>query len=91
VYGAVPPLAWRVCEYAVPTVTTGSVGILIVNALGATTTLIAADVARFGLLLSLTVVVKLEVPLTLGVPEITPVDESRLSPAGKLPALIDHL
>jgi hypothetical protein len=33
--------------------------------------------------------VKLKVPLTVGVPEITPL--LRLIPAGKLPELIDHV
>jgi hypothetical protein len=69
----------------------GSVGIVIVKELGATTTLIAAEVVRFGLLLSLTVVVKVEVPLALGMPEIWPLDESRFRPAGSFPEEMSHL
>jgi hypothetical protein len=42
------------------------------------------------LLLSVTVAVKEEVPLTDGVPEIAPVDDVSVSPAGKLPEVIDH-
>jgi hypothetical protein len=34
--------------------------------------------------------VKPEVPLTVGVPEITPVDD-RVKPAGRLPEAIDQL
>ena len=41
--------------------------------------------------LSLTVAVKLEVPLVVGVPEMIPVVAARESPAGRLPAVIDHV
>jgi hypothetical protein len=41
--------------------------------------------------LSFTVAVKLEVPLALGVPEMVPVVAARVSPAGRLPELIDHV
>jgi hypothetical protein len=44
-----------------------------------------------GLPPSLTVTVTLLVPLALGVPEISPVAEARLRPAGRLPAVTDHL
>lgn len=50
-----------------------------------------ADLDWAGLLLSVTVAVKLEVPVVLGVPEIAPVVAARVSPAGRLPALIDHV
>ena len=30
-------------------------------------------------------------PAVVGVPEITPVDEFRVNPAGKVPELIDHV
>jgi len=44
-----------------------------------------------GLPPSLTVTVKLLVPLAVGVPEIRPVAEARLSPAGRLPLLTDQV
>ena len=52
---------------------------------------VAADGVWAGLLLSLTVALKLDVPLAVGVPEITPVVAARLSPAGRLPEVIDHV
>jgi len=48
-----------------------------------------ADLA--GLSLSRTVAVKLAVPLVVGVPEIAPVEDARVSPAGSLPELMDQL
>ena len=51
---------------------------------------IVADVDCAGLSASVTVAVKVDVPLVVGVPEIMPVLAARLSPAGRLPALIDH-
>jgi hypothetical protein len=32
-----------------------------------------------------------KLPFPVGFPEITPVDDARLSPAGRLPELIDHV
>jgi hypothetical protein len=52
---------------------------------------VAADLVWSGLPLSLTVAVKLEVPVAEGVPEITPVVAARVSPAGSLPEVIDQL
>jgi hypothetical protein len=43
------------------------------------------------LLLSVTVVVKVEVPVAVGVPEMVPVVAARVRPAGRLPELIDHV
>ena len=65
---------------------------VIVSALpDVTITVIEAEAARLGLLLSLTVAVKVEVPFAAGIPEIVPDDGSRLSPAGSLPEVTDHL
>jgi hypothetical protein len=44
-----------------------------------------------GLLLSTTVVVKVEVPVLVGVPEIVPVEGVRVSPAGRPPEVIDQV
>jgi hypothetical protein len=51
----------------------------------------AADFVWTGLLLSLTVTVKLDVPLVVGVPEITPLLAESVNPAGRLPLLMDHV
>ncbi len=51
---------------------------------------IPTDLVWEGLPLSVTVVVKLKVPLPVGVPEMTPVDD-RLRPAGRLPEAIDQV
>jgi len=48
------------------------------------------DLVSAGVLLSVTVAVKLLVPLAVGVPEIAPVGE-RVRPAGRLPAVSDHV
>ena len=40
---------------------------------------------------SLTVMVKLNVPLAVGVPEISPVEAFSVNPAGSDPALTDHV
>jgi hypothetical protein len=68
----------------------GRVADVIVNWVGVITISVVADVAWAGLLLSVTVAVKVELPLTVGMPEITPVVEARVSPAGSLPDAIDQ-
>jgi hypothetical protein len=42
-------------------------------------------------LASITCTVKVLVPAPVGVPEITPVLEAKVNPAGKLPAVMDHV
>lgn len=87
-----PPLAVIELEYAAPTVPDASV-VPTVNAVGvgaATTIDSLTDCVCAGLPASVTVAVKLLVPVAVGVPEISPVVEDRLSPAGRLPAEIDH-
>ena len=67
---------------------------MIVNAGGAgaaTAIESATDLLCAGLPASVTVTVKLDVPLELGVPVIRPVPPFRLSPAGRLPAVIDQV
>ena len=49
------------------------------------------DVDRAGLLLSTTVAVKEKVPLMVGVPEIIPVVDASVNPAGRPPELMDHV
>jgi hypothetical protein len=44
-----------------------------------------------GLPESVTPIIKLDVPLVVGVPDITPFCSDRASPAGRLPDVIPHL
>ena len=76
-----------------PTVAEGSVEEVIARVLGALAVIaidIEADCVWTGLLLSFTVTVKFAVPLAVGLPEIAPL-LARLSPAGRLPELIDQV
>jgi len=58
----------------------------------ATTIEVCADcIWAVGVPLSVTVAVKLKVPLAEGVPEIVPELAARVSPAGRLPAVIDQV
>jgi hypothetical protein len=52
---------------------------------------VATDCVCTGLPLSVTVAVKLDTPVTDGVPEIVPVVAARVNPAGRLPDVIDHV
>lgn len=61
------------------------------GAAAATVIEVAADLAWEGSLLSVTVAVKLEVPVAVGVPEIVPLVAARVNPVGRLPELIDHV
>jgi hypothetical protein len=58
--------------------------------LGATTILVLTDKECVGLPLSVTVAIKVDVPLVVGTPEMTPVDGVRVRLAGRLPEVIDH-
>jgi len=51
----------------------------------------ATDLVWAGLPLSLTVAVKLVVPVADGIPEMMPVVAASVRPAGRLPTLIDHV
>jgi hypothetical protein len=89
-YGVVPPDAFRVCEYAVPTVTDVRAGVAIVRGLLATEMVNGWEVVCTGWLWSFRFTVKLATPLVVGVPEIVPVDESE-RPAGRLPDTINQV
>lgn len=87
-----PPVAVMGFEYAVPAVPEGSVAV-IVNAGGAaaaTTIERLTDLVCAGLPASVTVAVKLVVPVAVGAPEISPVAGVRASPAGRLPVVMDQ-
>ena len=59
---------------------------VIARVAGATINEKATDLVCAGLPASVTVTVKPNAPVAVGVPEIRPVVEARLSPAGRLPA-----
>jgi hypothetical protein len=81
----VPPVADIWLEYAMLAVPETSEA-EIVNAGGATTSeRLLTDLVCAGLDESVTVKDRLVVPLAVGVPEIKPVDEFRLSQEGRLP------
>ena len=80
-----PPVAVMEFEYPVFTVAEGSVA-LIVNAevLAAATAIDrVTDLVCTGLDESATLKVTLDVPVPVGVPEIRPVEEAKVSPAGR--------
>ena len=89
VYGVVPALACSVVEYAVPTVPPGSDVVVTIGGCAATVILKALVPVLFAA--SFTCIVNDAVPAVVGVPEMTPVDATRLSPAGSVPALTVQL
>jgi hypothetical protein len=74
----------------VPEGTDEEVIVRVAGEAAATTIEAATDFVWAGLPLSVTVAVKLDVPLAVGVPEIAPLTD-RLRPAGRLPEVIDQL
>ncbi len=52
---------------------------------------VTADFVCTGSLLSLTVTVKVEIPLVVGVPAIVPVVAPNVNPAGNVPDVIDQV
>jgi len=75
----------------VPTVPDRRVGAAIASGVGEMTTDAVVEADCTGMLPSVTVAVKVEVPLVVGVPEIAPVEDVRVSPAGSVPEVIDHM
>ena len=71
--------------------TEGNAEAVRVSSVGETTIDIAADLVWIGELLSLTLAVKLPVPIAVGVPEMTPVTAEIERPAGRLPEAIDQV
>lgn len=94
VYAGVPPLACNVRAYAVPSVPDGNDNVVIVSELAplaATAIDSTADAVCAGFPESVTRIVKLEVPLATGVPEITPVDAASVKPRGRAPDVSDQV
>jgi len=87
-YGGVPPVAAKLCEYAVPTVPFGR-GDAVVIASGGGSTVRANDFVVICDALSRTWTVKFAVPAVLGVPVITPAADN-VRPAGGVPDVTDH-
>ena len=87
-YGPVPPLTISVSEYAVFTSPNGGAGKLRAGA-----AMMISVVAWVALcpLASVTLIVKLDVPTAVGVPDRVPVDEPRVIPAGSVPLLTDQV
>jgi hypothetical protein len=67
------------------------VNAVIVSGVAATTTVTDADCVCTGLPLSCTLAVKVDTPLVVTVPEITPVDGTMDRPAGNCPDEMDHV
>ena len=74
-----------------PTVTEGSEGEARVSVDAATVIVNAVDVDCSGLPLSFTDAVKVATPPVVGKPEITPVADARVRPAGSAPEVMDHV
>ena len=90
VYGVVPPVAVRVCEYATPCWPLGKEVELIESAGAATSIERLVVLEAAGDPESVTLTMKLTLPAVVGVPLIRPVDALRVRPAGRLPAMIDQ-
>src|SRR4029077_11302824 len=86
-YGVVPPLACSIVEYAVPAVPPGNDVLVTVGGCAAAATAILKAFVPVLFAASFTCTVNDAVPAVVGVPEITPVDATRLNPAGNVPAL----
>lgn len=95
-YGKTPPVALNDCEYPAVEVPEGSVGELVIVSVGSPPDpeLILIERAFDAdtlATLSLTRIVKLKVPATDGVPEISPLFAFKVSPVGIEPVGIDQL
>lgn len=88
VYGGNPPVAFSPCEYGAPTEAGGNDDEVVMLRTGA---LIASDRAALADadMLSVTLTVKLDEPVAVGVPLIIPA--ARLNPGGSDPLATDHV
>ncbi len=88
VYGGDPPATPSICEYARPAVPAGRDDVVIVSGGGliVNETAAASDLP----VVSATFTVKLADPAVAGVPEIVPAAD-KLNPAGRDPAVTDHV
>ena len=91
VYDGLPPVAVIGAEYATPSVPEGNAPVVMISGEGAMTNEIVADLVWTGLEESVTVAVTFTVIAVVGVPEMMPVLVARVSPAGRLPEVMDQL
>ncbi len=84
-------MARKVALYATPTVADGRELVVIESAAGATVSVSACVLLAGVVAESRTWTVKLNVPGVVGVPDITPVFEFRVTPAGSAPLEIDQV
>jgi hypothetical protein len=89
-YGAVPPETPMVALYGTPTVAPGSVDNVSVSALGRTVRLTGPVIVLIGLLESVAVTVRFDVPAVVGVPVMTQPAPS-VNPAGSVPLTMRQL
>ena len=93
-YGAAPPLAVIVCEYAFPTCPFARKVVEMLTGVSApVTVMLSAFVAvrAVGAVESVTNKVKLKVPEAAGIPEIAPIGPAKLRPGGITPELMLHV
>jgi hypothetical protein len=88
-YGGAPPVAARVCAYAVAAVPGGSEPVVIFGGVGAGLMVICRAFEVDRLAESVTLAVKSYAPAVVGVPEIAPLPAS-VRPGGKDPLATDH-
>src|SRR5262249_38223950 len=91
VYGAVPPLACRRLEYDEPFVPEGKLDVVIARAGAAMASERVTDLLCAGLDTSMTLKVRLDVPLPVGVPEIVPLLAAKARPVGRVPLVMDQV
>jgi hypothetical protein len=87
-YGAIPPVAARVWEYATPTTPAGSEELVMTSGGGAMASVRGA--VALAPVESVTCTVKLADPTADGVPEIVP-DALNARVAGRVPDVTDHV
>ena len=92
VYGGVPSTAASVCPYVVPTVPSGRLVVVIVGGgTGAVATEIESACVSLCVAASVTLAVKGDTPVVVGVPVIAPVEAFKVSPAGSDPESSDQV
>jgi hypothetical protein len=82
VYGGVPPVTARLAAYATPATPPGSDVVVMVSAGAMVRDRFFEALACVGLVESVTVIARVLVPATVGVPLIAPVDTFSVSPCG---------
>jgi hypothetical protein len=87
VYGVVPPVAVRVTEYGTPTVPAGGAEKFVVTPVPMVSVVASVAICPRA---SVTLAVKLNVPVAVGVPVSTPL-AFRVIPAGRLPEATDQV